>query len=50
MLRDLPDQGLAVGVGHPVLGLDLVVGIHLGLEAVLEASRVAGGGVHALLP
>ena len=36
VLRDLPDQGLAIGIGHPVLGLDLLVRIHLGLEARLE--------------
>ncbi|MCY1183002.1 hypothetical protein D9M73_235870 [compost metagenome] len=32
MLGDLADQGLPVGVGHPVLGLDLDLGIDLLLE------------------
>ncbi|MNN70500.1 hypothetical protein D3C81_1863530 [compost metagenome] len=35
VLRDLADQGLAVGLGHPVLGLDLDAVIHAGLERAL---------------
>ncbi len=34
MLRDLPDQRAPVGLGHPVLGLDLLLGIDTGLERV----------------
>ncbi|MNM42237.1 hypothetical protein D3C81_530690 [compost metagenome] len=32
VLGDLPDQGLAVGLGHPVLGFDLDFGVDLFLE------------------
>jgi len=36
MLADLAHQGLAVLLRHPVLRLDLQVGVDLGLEEVLE--------------
>ncbi len=32
VLRNLPDERLAVGLGHPVLGLDA----HVGVDALLE--------------
>ncbi|MCY1183821.1 hypothetical protein D9M73_244710 [compost metagenome] len=32
VLGDLPDEGLAVGLGHPVLGFDLDFGVDLFLE------------------
>ncbi|MNT10747.1 hypothetical protein D3C72_1455920 [compost metagenome] len=35
MLRDLADQGLAIGLRHPVLGLDLDPGIDARLELAL---------------
>ena len=35
MLRNLPDQRLAIGLGHPVLGLDLDVGVDSRLERAL---------------
>ena len=42
VLGDLPDQGLAIGLRHPLLGLDLDVGI----DAVLEGALL---GRHLLL-
>src|SRR4030088_2997893 len=50
VLGNLADECLAIGVGHPILGLDLLVCIHLALKACLERSGIAGGGVNALLP
>ena len=40
VLRDLPDQRLAVGLGHPVLGLDLLLGVDPRLEARLQGGAV----------
>ncbi len=45
VLRDLADQRPAVGLGHPVLGLDLLFGIDPRLEA-----RLQGGAVLRLVP
>jgi len=42
VLRDLPDQGAPVRIGHPVVGLDLVLARHPGLEP-REARRIVGG-------
>ena len=39
VLGDLADEGFAVGVGHPVLGLDADFGVYTGLEGSF------GGGV-----
>jgi hypothetical protein len=36
MLADLPGQGAAIGLGHPVLGLDEVVGRDPRLERFEE--------------
>ena len=60
VLRDLPDQSVPVGIGHPVLGLDLVVRIDARLETGLErrgvgeahvqgffAERIEALGIHA---
>ena len=33
VLRDLADQGAPVGLGHPVVGLDLLLGVDPRLEA-----------------
>ena len=43
MLRDLADQRAPVALGHPVVGLDLVLRVDLGLEA-RELHGVFGGG------
>ena len=45
VLRNLPDQGLAIGIGHPVLRFDLAVGGHHGVEACLLGRR---GRIHGL--
>ena len=48
MLRDLPHQRLAIGVGHPVLGLDFAVGVDDRVETRLlgrTGSRVERGDV-----
>src|SRR6266567_4018068 len=61
VLRDLPDQGPPIGLGHPVLGLDLDVGIDALLEGPLlrrhlvEAAELLRSGidhlrVHRLYP
>ena len=43
VLRDLPDERLAVRLGHPVARLDLLVGVELPLETVfLRLPRTAG--------
>src|ERR1035438_444153 len=36
MLRDLPDQRLAIGLRHPVARLDPLVGVDRGLKLILE--------------
>jgi hypothetical protein len=38
MLGDLPDQGLPVGVRHPVPGLDLLIGFDERGEVVLRVA------------
>src|SRR6185369_11914564 len=43
VLADLADQGLAVGLGHPVLRLDAAVGIDAGVEGGLQGRVFAGG-------
>jgi hypothetical protein len=40
MLRDLPDERTAVGLGHPVLRLDLLFGIHPRLEAQFQGGAL----------
>lgn len=48
VLADLADQGAAVGVGHPVVGLDPVLRIDAGLElghAAGVLDRPGGWGV-----
>ena len=40
VLRYLPDQRFAVGLGHPVLGLDLDVGVDARLERALVVRHV----------
>jgi len=40
MLRDLADQRAAVGLGHPVLRLDFLIGIDFLIEPGLQ--RVSG--------
>jgi len=40
MLRDLPDQGAAIGLRHPVIGLDLLLGRDL---RRVEPETLAGG-------
>ena len=55
MLADLSDEGAAIGVRHPVIGLDALLGINARLEALglmrLVAGRcvslVEGLGIHA---
>jgi hypothetical protein len=32
VLADLADQGAAIGLGHPVVGLDPLLGVHAGLK------------------
>jgi hypothetical protein len=63
MLRNLPHQRLAIGLGHPVLRLDLAVGLHHRVKAglfgcggargrfacVRGTREVEGLGVHAEL-
>ena len=41
VLRDLPDQGLAVALRHPVLGLDPLVAVDPALEVLLRLGRPA---------
>src|SRR5437879_13092157 len=54
VLRNLPDQRLAVPLRHPVLGLDLHIGIDPLLERallgahVLERAELLGSGVDHL--
>ena len=43
MLRDLAHQGLAVGVGHPVLGLDAHAIVNATLEGLFRAFELVGG-------
>ncbi|MNQ92581.1 hypothetical protein D3C85_1080120 [compost metagenome] len=43
VLGDLPDQSLAVGVGHPVLGFDLDFSIDLFLEGALLLGHLVQG-------
>ena len=43
VLRDLPDQGLAIGLGHPLLGLDLDVGVDPVLEGPLLRRHLVEG-------
>ena len=43
VLRDLADQRAAIGVGHPVLGLDLDVGVDARLERALLVRHVRVG-------
>ena len=51
MLGDLPDQRLAVALGHPVPRLDPLVGVDGGLELCLEASwRPLVDGGHRFAP
>src|SRR6516165_5944439 len=50
VLGDLPDEGLAVGVRHPVPGLDALVGRDELVEALLGVLRVGparGGAARA---
>ncbi|SPK74268.1 protein of unknown function [Cupriavidus taiwanensis] len=42
VLRDLAHQGLAVGLRHPVLRLDLAVGGHAGIERCLAGGFIRG--------
>ena len=48
VLGDLPDQRVTIGLGHPVLGLDLLFGIDPRLE-VRAARGVLGGERDRLL-
>jgi hypothetical protein len=48
VLRDLPDERLAVGIWHPVLRFDTLVLIDTGLET-REQRGVVQGGVDGLL-
>jgi hypothetical protein len=50
VLRDLADQRRAVGLGHPVAGLDAFVGGHRGVEGALVGVLLAGGGFPAAVP
>ena len=38
VLRDLADESLPIGVGHPALGLDLFLDVDPLLEALRESS------------
>ena len=49
VLRDLADERLAVGVGHPVLGLDFLIGVDTRLKAQRASGRVTGCGGNRLL-
>jgi hypothetical protein len=42
VLRNLPDQGLAVSLGHPVLGLDLDAGIDARLKRAFVVGHILG--------
>jgi hypothetical protein len=42
MLRDLTDEGAAIGLGHPVFGLDALLGVNSGLKAAVGC--LSGGG------
>ncbi len=44
VLRNLPQQRLAIRRGHPVLRLDLVVGRDAGIEARLQRGLVLADG------
>ena len=48
VLGDLADQRLAVGVGHPVLRLDALLGVDLGLEALFQRRALGGRRVQAI--
>src|SRR5690554_2797448 len=42
MLRNLPHQSLAVGLGHPVFGFDANTGVDAFLERAFEAGEFFG--------
>ncbi len=42
VLADLAHQGLAVGLGHPVLRLDAAVGVDAGVEGSLQDGILDG--------
>jgi hypothetical protein len=48
VLRDLADERAPVALGHPVVGLDLELGIDLGLE-LRELGRILRGGGLAIV-
>jgi hypothetical protein len=49
VLRDLPDQRAAIRLGHPVLGLDELVGGDAGLECLGQLRVVEVLDMRALL-
>ena len=50
VLGNLADERLAIGVGHPVLRLDAVVGIDLRLEPLLQRRALGGCRVQTVGP
>src|SRR5262249_54539840 len=49
VLRDLADEGAPIPFGHPVVGLDLELGVNLGLEPGKLVGVLRGGGLAAFL-
>ena len=50
MLRDLADERLTIGVGHPVLRLDALFGIDFGLEPLFQRRALGRRRVQTVGP